>query len=122
MGTDDEKAIRKLVATNEAGWNSHDMKMLGFVFRDDAEFINVVGMHWRGKDAIVKAHAAFHETSFKECKIKPTRDRFGRLAKTMLSPSGYARRMRLPRRRGAIIPKHQNIFTLVCAKDANSGG
>jgi uncharacterized protein (TIGR02246 family) len=47
-----------LVATFETGWNTNDMKAIGSIFRDDAEFINVVGMRWRGKDAIVKAHAA----------------------------------------------------------------
>jgi hypothetical protein len=62
----DEKAIRQLVATFESGWNTNDMKAIGSIFRDDAEFINLVGMHWRGRDAIVKAHVAYHAIMFKD--------------------------------------------------------
>lgn len=66
----DDRAIRKALANYEAAWNSHDMKALGGLFREDAEFINVVGMHWRGRADIVAAHAAFHETMFKDCLLK----------------------------------------------------
>jgi len=66
----DEQAIRKTVMGFESAWNAHDMKSLGQLFREDAEFINVVGMHWRGRPAIQAAHAAFHETSFKDCRLK----------------------------------------------------
>ena len=29
-----------------------------------------MGMHWRGRDAIVKAHAVFHEIMFKDNRFK----------------------------------------------------
>jgi uncharacterized protein (TIGR02246 family) len=54
----------------EKAWNTHDMKLLATLFREDAEFINVVGMHWRGRDAVVKAHAIFHEIMFQDCRLK----------------------------------------------------
>jgi len=66
----DDAAVRKLVADIEKSWNTHDMKLLATLFREDAEFVNVVGLHWRGRDAIVKAHAVFHETMFKDCRLK----------------------------------------------------
>lgn len=62
--------MRKALASYEAAWNSHDMKALGKLFAEDAEFINVVGMHWRGRADIVAAHAAFHETMFKDTGLK----------------------------------------------------
>ena len=66
----DEEGIRKTVMDYEKAWNAHDMKLLATLFRGDAEFVNVVGMHWRGRDAIVKAHAIFHEIMFKDCRLK----------------------------------------------------
>ncbi len=67
---EDEEGIRKTVTGFEQAWNTHDMKLLASLFREDAEFINVVGMHWHGRDAIVKAHAIFHEIMFKDCRLK----------------------------------------------------
>ena len=56
LSKEDDQGIRKTVMGNEEAWNTHDMKLLATLFREDAEFINVVGMHWRGRVAIVKAH------------------------------------------------------------------
>jgi uncharacterized protein (TIGR02246 family) len=67
---EESAAIRKVVAGFEEAWNTHDMKALEKLFSEDAEFINVVGMHWRGRKAIVAAHAAYHETIFKNHRIK----------------------------------------------------
>ena len=67
---EDEGGIRKIVSGYEQAWNTHDMKFLATLFREDVEFINVVGMHWRGRDAVVKAHAIFHEIMFKDCRLK----------------------------------------------------
>ena len=67
---EDEEGVRKTVMGFEKAWNTHDMKLLATLFLEDAEFINVVGMHWRGRDAIVKAHAIFHEILFKDCRLK----------------------------------------------------
>jgi uncharacterized protein (TIGR02246 family) len=65
-----EEEIRKTVMDYEKAWNTHDMELLATLIREDAEFINVVGMHWRGRDAIVKAHAIFHEIMFKDNRFK----------------------------------------------------
>ena len=65
-----EEAIRKTVMGFEQAWNTHDMELLASLFREDAEFINVVGMHWHRRDAIVAAHKAFHETIFKTTQMK----------------------------------------------------
>lgn len=48
-----------------AAWNAHDMKAMSEVFTPDAEWINVVGMHWVGREQIMFAHMAFHNTMFK---------------------------------------------------------
>jgi uncharacterized protein (TIGR02246 family) len=66
----DDESIRSVVMGFERAWNTHDMELLATLFREDSEFINVVGMHWRGRDAVVKAHAIFHEIMFKDCRLK----------------------------------------------------
>ena len=66
----DDVAIRKVLADYDVAWNTHNMKMLEQIFREDAQFINVVGMHWRGRADIIAAHAAFHATIFKDVGMK----------------------------------------------------
>jgi uncharacterized protein (TIGR02246 family) len=70
LSKEDETAIRKVFSDYEAAWNSHNMKSLTKLFRDDAEAINVVGMYWRGIAAIEKSHTVYHEILFKNHNIK----------------------------------------------------
>jgi uncharacterized protein (TIGR02246 family) len=37
-------------------WNSHDMANYAAQFTEDADFVNVVGMHWRGRQQIETMH------------------------------------------------------------------
>jgi uncharacterized protein (TIGR02246 family) len=46
-------------------WNHHDMKAFVSYMTDDVEWVNVVGMWWRGKAQVYQAHEAFHQTIFK---------------------------------------------------------
>jgi uncharacterized protein (TIGR02246 family) len=66
LSAEDDKATRKVVAGFMDGWNAHDMKAIARLLRDDAEWVNVVGMHWRGREAVMAATTAFHETMFKD--------------------------------------------------------
>jgi uncharacterized protein (TIGR02246 family) len=63
----DEKAIRDILKDQEAAWNKHDMEAFTKAFRDDVEGINVAGMYWRGKPAVVKHLTDFHATFLKDC-------------------------------------------------------
>jgi uncharacterized protein (TIGR02246 family) len=60
----EDEAIRGAAQDYCNAWNRHDMKALGDVFADDAQWVNIVGMHWRGKTAVVAAHTAYHRTFF----------------------------------------------------------
>ena len=70
LSKDDDAAVRKLIAGVEEAWNAHDMKAFGKLLRDDAEWVNIVGMHWKGRKEVVAAHEAFHKTMFKDHRIK----------------------------------------------------
>jgi uncharacterized protein (TIGR02246 family) len=47
-------------------WNASDMTAMSNLFVDDAHWVNVVGMHWRGKGEIMKALSSYFELMFKE--------------------------------------------------------
>jgi uncharacterized protein (TIGR02246 family) len=58
--------IRDIVKAYEAGWNAHDMDALAALFADDVEWINIVGMWWRGRGDVRDAHIGIHATVFKD--------------------------------------------------------
>ncbi len=66
----EETAIRQVAKDYETDWNKHDMNAFANLFTEDAEWVNVVGMVWRGKPEIMKAHKVAHETNFKNRSIQ----------------------------------------------------
>jgi uncharacterized protein (TIGR02246 family) len=62
----DEGAIRKAAERWHEAWNAHDMNAMGALLTDDADFINVAGLHWKGKPEIVREHALRHRTNLKD--------------------------------------------------------
>lgn len=52
-----------------AAWNRHDTKALAALFSDRADFVNVIGLHWRGRVEIERAHAEIHATRMKESRL-----------------------------------------------------
>jgi hypothetical protein len=62
----DEVGVNAVVRGFEEAWNRHDMDALATLFANDADFVNVIGMRWVGRDAIKQSHAASH-ASKAEC-------------------------------------------------------
>src|SRR5208282_506981 len=56
----DEEAVRKVVNGFAEAWNRHDMDAFGALFAPDADFVNVGGVHWTGREAIQLNHAFLH--------------------------------------------------------------
>jgi len=46
-------------------WNAHDMDAMGQLLTADADFVNVIGMHMKGRAQIVARHKEIHTTQFK---------------------------------------------------------
>jgi uncharacterized protein (TIGR02246 family) len=46
-------------------WNAHDIDGFAELFAPDAEFVNVVGLWWKGRAQIKAAHEFTHQTMFK---------------------------------------------------------
>jgi uncharacterized protein (TIGR02246 family) len=66
MSGSEETALAELVADVEGAWNAHDMGRFAARFAEDADFINVRGWWWRGRDEIERRHALLHEAMFAE--------------------------------------------------------
>ncbi|OJT19125.1 DUF4440 domain-containing protein [Archangium sp. Cb G35] len=62
----DEASLRKLVAEQNEAWNRHDAAAWSKDFAPDAEFINIVGTAFSGREEIEKRHAHVFATLFKD--------------------------------------------------------
>lgn len=62
--------VTALVDEIEAAWNSHDMSRFAACFTADADFINVAGAWWRGREEIEERHAARHTDMFKNSTMR----------------------------------------------------
>ncbi len=65
----DQEAIRDVVAAFEDSWNRHDMEAFAELFTEDADFVNVVGLWWKGRSEIKQAHETSHANMFKNSKL-----------------------------------------------------
>ena len=104
------------IAGIEEAWNAHDMKAYGKLFREDVELINVVGMHWRGSEAIMAAHTAFHETTFKNHTIKTDSVEVRSLGSGHAIAVVTTTNDSFKTPGGQVIPKRQNRQTYVLTK------
>lgn len=62
----DEEAVRKVVLSVEKALNDRDMKAYRDQFWDDADWINVMGMYWHGKENVSTAHEVYMSSVFKD--------------------------------------------------------
>jgi uncharacterized protein (TIGR02246 family) len=65
----DRGEIERLATGFTNSWNSHDMAQFAGLFAHDANFVNVVGMWWKNREEIEKAHAYSHSTFFKTSRL-----------------------------------------------------
>lgn len=65
----------EVVASEMAGgfataWNRHDMEALGRLFHDDAAFVNIVGVHMRGRESIQGGHGVAHAGAYRNSSLE----------------------------------------------------
>ena len=56
----DNQDVQKVVEGFATAWNNHDMEAFGNLFSPDADFVNVTGIHMKGRDEIQSHHAWSH--------------------------------------------------------------
>lgn len=62
--------VDTVVSAVVEAWNRHDMKAYSAQFTEDADFVNVVGMHFRGRPRIEAVHVDLHRTIFKNSNLR----------------------------------------------------
>lgn len=63
---------KQLVDGFVRAWNAHDMKALADLFTEDADFVNLTGVRWRGRAQIQAMHERSHAGRFKATTIVET--------------------------------------------------
>lgn len=66
MSEKDSRKIHAALNGIQAAWNHHDMTAFVSFMTDDVEWVNIVGMCWRGKAQVFLAHDRMHRTTFKQ--------------------------------------------------------
>ena len=61
-----EAVIKVLVEA----WNTHDSALYSAQFAEDADFVNVLGMHWHGRSEIEAHHTELHRTIFRNSNLR----------------------------------------------------
>jgi uncharacterized protein (TIGR02246 family) len=59
-------AVTRIAEQFVAIWNEHDMARLADIYADDADFVNVIGMRWKGASQIAGMHVLLHETRMRQ--------------------------------------------------------
>jgi uncharacterized protein (TIGR02246 family) len=63
--TNDEQSIRQIVNQLEAHWNSSDSAGFAGPFAEDAEFVDILGRHHKGRAAIETGHRQIFDTIYR---------------------------------------------------------
>lgn len=63
--TKDESAINQQVDAMVYSWNNHNYDDLKNYTTENTDWVNVVGMWWKGREESQYAHQAYHNTIFK---------------------------------------------------------
>ena len=62
----DRQAVERVAQGFAEAWNRHDMDAFAALFAQRADFVNVIGLHWRGREEIKRAHVELHATRMKD--------------------------------------------------------
>ena len=117
-GSSDEESIRAVVTAYCDAWNRHDMDALAELFTDDAQWVNIVGMHWPGRTAIVAAHNAYHRTFFKTTEIEAAEIEIGKVAPAVATAVVLLKVGAFTPPDGIARPKSDNRLSLILARRA----
>lgn len=67
----DARAIRAVIDRQADAWNRHDMNAFVADMTPDVDWVNIVGMHWEGRETVRRAHAVLHQGIFAHSCLLP---------------------------------------------------
>lgn len=68
----DEAALRDIVKTLETGWNTKSGATFAKPFAEDADYVVINGMYFKGRAAIESAHQRIFDTIYKDTNVNLT--------------------------------------------------
>lgn len=68
----DDAPIRAVADAFLSTWNAHDMAAFAALYADDADFVNVYGLWWTGRQQIEDEHVATHVSIFRASTLTAT--------------------------------------------------
>jgi uncharacterized protein (TIGR02246 family) len=114
----DEAAIRAIIDRQTDAWNKHEMAAFVAEAMPDVDWINVVGMHWKGRETVMKAHAVLHKGMFANSRMQTPEITMMREIAPNVIVETHINRIEgvgaLPS--GAAYPTNGNLLTLVFVK------
>ncbi|MGE0160978.1 MAG: SgcJ/EcaC family oxidoreductase [Gemmatimonadales bacterium] len=111
--------MEAIVRDLEAAWNAMDAEAFAAPFTEDADFVNIVGEHHRGRAAIVEGHRAifrdFYANSTARMKV---------LAVRLLGPDVALAHVHsvLDAPKGPLAGRNAALFSMVLTKTRRGGG
>lgn len=66
----DKKEIKEQINAFFTSWNSHNFSDMKNYTTEDVDWVNVVGMWWKGRKQVQFAHEAYHKTMFKDVPLQ----------------------------------------------------
>lgn len=118
VAPEDAAAIRAVIDRQTDAWNRHDMDAFVADTTADVDWVNVVGMHWEGRETVRRAHATLHKGLFARSRMLPP----DTLELREIAPNVVVAVLQNhiegagPRPSGEPYPSGGNILTLVLVK------
>lgn len=98
----------------QEAWNHHDMTAFVGYMTDDVEWVNIVGMCWRGKAQVFLAHDRMHKTTFKDRQWHDAETtELRQVAPGVVIVTQTIPMDGFPAPNGTIAPPNRNMLTLV---------
>ena len=113
----DRAGLERIVAQLEAAWNAMDGPAFAAPFALDADFVNIRGEHFRGRQAIAAGHAGIFRTIYAGSSIRLTIE-----AARLLRPDVALAHVHsvLDAPQGPLAGRHGARFTLVLTREPGS--
>jgi uncharacterized protein (TIGR02246 family) len=118
VATADAEAIRGVIERQADAWNRHDMDAYLADTTVDVDWVNIVGMHWAGRETVRRAHAALHQGIFAHSRmLKPDKLELRQIAPGVVIAVKVTRIEGVqPRPDGRSYPDAGNVMTFVFLK------
>jgi uncharacterized protein (TIGR02246 family) len=112
----DRAAFERIVGQLEAGWNAMDGSAFAAPFAGDADFVNIRGEHFRGRNAIAAGHAEIFRTIYAGSTNQYTVE-----SARLLRPEAALVHVRavLDVPQGPLAGRHRACFSLVLTKESS---